>query len=779
MKYNIIDSRAVIAPTNTTFYAIHTETNNGHKYIPELYNKGVRSFVIDEEVPFLSDKQDTTVIRVKNVLEELQKEAQAKRRSMKETVYLGIIGSRGKTIVKEWLHSLLPSSDRSPRSFNSQIGVPLSILDIDEKCKYAIIEAGVSKRGEMKSLGEIISPEVVIFTSITDEHSEGFASKREKIEEKLKIVNSSSKIVYHLENDDLLTECINAKIKSENQYTWSTKNKDAYLYVTKMDIRKDYTMIDFTVEGKTLKNVKIPFTTDYETEDAITAITAAYLLEDNVNLEMLSQLQHIDTRIDVIDGLNNCILLYDKFTNDIKSLIPALDFATRRLTADRTVSLILHLPATTYYEELLANEEFKAYVDKFSINCIFVKTVSELMNLFQKDDFVNQVILVKGEPSSGFDSVISTLERKQHETVMEVNLDNVVFNYNFFRSKLKPETGIICMLKAAGYGTGSLQLAKTLQLQGAYAIAVAVIDEGIELRKAGITMPIIVLNPRADDLKLMFENKLEPEVYNIDILSKIIAVADANGIKEYPIHLKLDTGMHRLGFNLGNLNDAINILLHQNNLKLATTFSHLATADCLDMNDYTQSQLDLFEKMVEILKNNIPYRFKAHILNTAGILRYPQYQHELVRLGIGLYGIAVVNDGSEKELRPVASLYSTIIEISDRKPGDTIGYSRKGKILRQSKIATVPIGYADGLDRHLGNGNAKFYINGVLCPIIGNICMDICMVDVTDCDCRLGDRVEIFGPHIPVTALSDTLGTIPYEILTSISERVKRVYFRE
>ena len=503
------------------------------------------------------------------------------------------------------------------------------------------------------------------------------------------------------------------------------------------------------------------------------------MLENNVNLEVLSQLQHIDTRIDVIDGLNNCILLYDKFTNDIKSLIPALDFATRRLTADRTLSLILHLPTTTYYEELLANEEFKAYVDKFSINCIFVKTVNELMNLFQKDDFVNQVILVKGEPSSGFDSVISTLERKQHETVMEVNLDNVVFNYNFFRSKLKPETGIICMLKAAGYGTGSLQLAKTLQLQGAYAIAVAVIDEGIELRKAGITMPIIVLNPRADDLKLMFENKLEPEVYNIDILSKIIAVADANGIKEYPIHLKLDTGMHRLGFNLGNLNDAINILLHQNNLKLATTFSHLATADCLDMNDYTQSQLDLFEKMVEILKNNIPYQFKAHILNTAGILRYPQYQHELVRLGIGLYGIGVVNDGSEKELRPVASLYSTIIEISDRKPGDTIGYSRKGKILRPSKIATVPIGYADGLDRHLGNGNAKFYINGVLCPIIGNICMDICMVDVTDCDCRLGDRVEIFGPHIPVTTLSDTLGTIPYEILTSISERVKRVYFRE
>ena len=362
---------------------------------------------------------------------------------------------------------------------------------------------------------------------------------------------------------------------------------------------------------------------------------------------------------------------------------------------------------------------------------------------------------------------------------MEVNLDNIIHNYNFFRSKIKQETGIICMLKAEGYGAGSLQLAKTLQSQGAYAVAVAVIDEGVELRKAGITMPIIVLNPAADNFNLMFDYKLEPEVYSIDILNKIIYAARLNDIHEFPIHIKLDTGMHRLGFEKYNLPELLDALSKQDCLKVSSVFSHLATADCLNMNDYTQHQLSIFEKMSATIKDSLNYSIKCHILNTAGIIRYPEYQHELVRLGIGLYGIPVINDGSEKELRPVSSLYSTIISISERNPGDTIGYSRKGVISRKSKIATVPIGYADGLDRHLGNGNTKFYINGVLCPTIGNICMDICMVDVTDCECNVGDKVEIFGEHMPVTLLAEKLDTIPYEILTSISERVKRIYYRE
>ncbi|MGM9846450.1 MAG: bifunctional UDP-N-acetylmuramoyl-tripeptide:D-alanyl-D-alanine ligase/alanine racemase [Muribaculaceae bacterium] len=779
MKYNIIDSRSVVDPKNTTFYAIRTHTNNGHKYVEELYKRGVRDFVIEEDVPFLSDKNDANVLQVNSVVTELQNRAKEYRKTLSNTKFIAITGSRGKTIVKEWLYKLLsPLADRSPRSFNSQIGVPLSILSINPDAEVAIIETGISKPGEMETLRDIINPDIVVITNVTDEHSEEFENHFIHAQEKLKLALNAQTLVYHLNCDKDIQKIVDKDYDKSRQFSWSDSEDKANINLISKSIDKSRTILKVELNGKE-QEIVLPFTDGYSIENAMIVLAAACVSGLNFDIRNFETFEAVNTRIDVIDGVNNCVLLYDTFTNDIKSLLPSIDFAARRITPDRTISLLLHIPDEKYKIELENNCEYQTWVQNLHIKVHYIEDVNEFLCKCVESNFKNEIILVKGSPSSGFNKIISLLEKKQHETVMEVNLDNIIHNYNFFRSKIKQETGIICMLKAEGYGAGSLQLAKTLQSQGAYAVAVAVIDEGVELRKAGITMPIIVLNPAADNLNLMFDYKLEPEVYSIDILKKIIYAAGLNDIHNFPIHIKLDTGMHRLGFEKYNLPELLDLLSKQNCLKVSSVFSHLATADCLNMNDYTQHQLSLFEQMSATIKESLNYSIKCHILNTAGILRYPEYQHELVRLGIGLYGIPVINDGSEKDLRPVSSLYSTIISISERNPGDTIGYSRKGVICRKSKIATVPIGYADGLDRHLGNGNTKFYINGVLCPTIGNICMDICMVDVTDCVCNIGDKVEIFGEHMPVTVLAEKLDTIPYEILTSISERVKRIYYRE
>lgn len=779
MRYNVIDSRSVVDPENTTFYAIRTHTNNGHKYVAELYNRGVRDFVIEEDVPFLSDKIDAKVLKVSSVIAELQRRATQYRKTLNNTKFIAITGSRGKTVVKEWLNFLLsPYADRSPRSFNSQIGVPLSVLSINPEAKVAIIETGISKPGEMDMLRDIVIPDIVVLTNVTDEHSEEFDSHYRHSEEKLKLALNAHTIVYHYNSDKDIQKILDENFDKTRQFLWSDLSTKADVFLVDRVTNINSTILKVNVAGKEEK-INLPFTDNCSIENAMTVLTAVCASGLDFDIKKFEKFEKVNTRIDVIDGVNNCVLLYDSFTNDIKSLLPSIDFAARRLTADRTMTILLHIPDEKFKAELECNVEYQTWLRKLPIKVHYIKDVNDFLGKYTESDFKNEVILVKGSPSSEFSKIISFLENKQHETVMEVNLDNIVHNYNFFRSKINQETGIICMLKAEGYGAGSLQLAKTLQSQGAYAVAVAVIDEGVELRKAGITMPIIVLNPAADNFNIMFDYKLEPEVYSIDILNKIITAAKLNNIKDFPIHIKLDTGMHRLGFEEYNLSELIDVLSNQNCLKVSSVFSHLATADCLNMNEYTQHQLSLFDKMVATIKDSLTYSIKSHILNTAGIIRYPQYQHELVRLGIGLYGIPVINDGSEKDLRPVSSLYSTIISLSDRNTGDTIGYSRKGVIRRKSRIATIPIGYADGLDRHLGNGNTKFYINGVLCPTIGNICMDICMVDVTDCECAVGDKVEIFGEHMPVTVLAEKLDTIPYEILTSISERVKRIYYRE
>ncbi len=622
----------------------------------------------------------------------------------------------------------------------------LSILSIPEDAPFAVIECGISHCGEMKSIEQMLRPDIGILTDITGEHDDGFSSRREKIDEKLKLFDNVRQLIVCTgnETDSNVFEALNEFPESKI-----------------IDCRDCDCNVPDGFDNFSKRMAKL-------------AATASRLINPGANMSATMRFQRVPTRISLLNGVNGCQLLHDRFTNDIPSLELALDFARRRAGFGQTLTLVLA------DENKNISEMLPSVAQEYGVSRIItVASGSEFKRRFTTDDFADEIILIKGTPASCMDEAVSMLEEKQHETILEINLDNIVSNFNFFRSKLKPETGIVVMLKAAGYGCGSLELAKTLQCQGAAAVAVAVIDEGVELRKAGISIPIIVLNPRSDNYGLMFKYRLEPEIYSFEILDSISERAKAAGINHYPVHIKLDTGMHRLGFNREQLPRLVSELRSADTLRISSAFSHLATADCFDMDDYTLMQLRLFDEYVGYLRENINYRFNTHILNTAGILRYPGYQHEMVRLGIGLYGYPVLNDGSEKELKPVASLYSTVISVSKRHEGDTIGYGRKGHISGEREIATVPVGYADGIDRHLGNGNTSFIVNGHRCRTVGNICMDICMIDVTGAGCKVGDRVEIFGPTVSVCELADTLSTIPYEIIVSISERVKRVYYRD
>ncbi len=735
-----IDSRSVTDPDSTLFFAISTGNNDGHRYIGELYRRGVRNFVVNT-VP--DGFPEANFYRVDDTVAALQKLASVWRDRLKFPI-IAVTGSRGKTEVKEWIYSILKSNgikgQRSPRSFNSQIGVALSLLSLENKGDFAVIEAGISQPGEMERIEKMVRPDIGVLTNITAEHDEGFRSRIEKINEKLKLFPGVKKLIYARDSADTELNNLIANVIGSDRLIVSCDTCDG----------------------------------NHDKLNATTALTAASLIAPGIKAD---NFQKIATRIEVEKGLNNCMILHDRFTNDLESLEGALDFAARRVTASRSLTLVID---SSKFDNDFNLDSIKKIAGKYNVGRIItVNSVEEFRQNYSPESFSNEIILIKGCPENRFSQIVSLLEAKQHETVLEVNLDNVVHNYNFFRSRLPAESGIIVMLKADGYGCGALELAKTLQSQGAAAIAVAVVDEGVELRKAGITMPVIVLNPRARNSGIMIENRLEPEVYSFELLESIINNVEEQHAVNFPIHIKIDTGMHRLGFDYESLPRLVEILNNTDSVTVSTMFSHLATADCLNMNDYTDFQLDYFKKCVDYMKENLKYPFKAHILNTAGILRYPEHHYDFARLGIGLYGLPVINNGIEDQIKPVAALYSTIIALSTRHTGETVGYGRRGKIDGDRIIATVPIGYADGIDRHLGNGRTSFIVNGHECPTVGNICMDICMIDVTDANAQIGDRVEIFGPHANLCRLSTTLDTIPYEILTSISPRVKRMYYRE
>lgn len=805
IEHLLTDSRSLMFPETSLFFAITTKRGDGHKYIPTLYAAGVRNFVIEKISAGASQLYpDANFLQVTDSTAALQQLASS-HRNRYDIPVIGITGSRGKTTVKEWLYQLLQCDEevlRSPRSFNSQIGVPLSVWELDESDTLAIFEAGISTSGEMQPISNVINPDIAVLTNLGAEHEEGFPSLAVKAAEKTRLLDSADIAICNIDDTTVYKAVKNLHGIGDRLWSVSFKNPDAKVYISAYVNMGDATEIEYRFAGAT-DTIVIPFADDLSVKNIALVLTVLLALGKDIATykERFANLSPIDTRLEVLDGVNGCQLLIDGYTSDLQSLSPALDFMDRRRTELQSKTVILsdlthedNKDASQMYKkvaELLKckgierligiGDEIAHYERYFACETRFFPSTNAFLEEMSTSDFDHELILIKGAPRFDFKLIGQRFEARQHETVLDVNLDAMTANYNFFKSFLRPETGIVAMVKAGAYGAGVYELAKSLQIIGAAYLAVAAHDEGVDLRRAGITMPIMVLNPKVVNYPAMFAYQLEPEIYDFQMLNEIIKEGEKCGITDYPVHIKIDSGMHRLGFLKEDMKELKALLLSQNIIAPKSVFSHLAAADNPSMDDYTHQQFDYFDACCDELQEAYPDRYvMRHILNSTGIVRFPQHQHDLVRLGIGLYGIPTLDDGSMSALRPVSALHTVIISVKHWPAGTTIGYNRNGLLKRDSVIATIPVGYADGIDRHLGNGHASFMVNGHRCPTVGNICMDICMIDVTDCpDVKPGDRVEIFGSNVTAVELAEILDTIPYEILTSVSQRVKRVYFRE
>lgn len=794
----LTDSRSLSFPEQSLFFALKTKTNNGHKYIEELYKLRVRNFVVSEILPEYGKMKEANFLVVKDTLKALQQLAAFHRKRFNIPV-IGITGSNGKTVVKEFLYQLLHTEFnivRSPRSYNSQLGVPLSIWQMSDKNTLGIFEAGISQPDEMERLQPIIAPTIGIITNIGEAHQENFISVKQKLQEKLTLFKDCEALIYD-GDDTAIANSIEAACLSHKAIAWSRTDSEAPLYISSIEKMAHQSIIRCTTLGFD-RFITIPFTDDASIENVLHCIALMlYLKPTSVNNESrFTKLEPVAMRLDIKQGINNCLLINDTYNSDINSLDIALDFQQSRLVSremKRTLILSDILQSGTLPKSLYKKvadmvqrkkidriigigKDMKAFGDSFTMEKEFYTTTAEFISSPTFKSFNNELILIKGSRHFHFEKISDLLEKKVHETILEVNLDAIVHNFNYYRSKLRPETKMVCMVKAFGYGVGSYELAKTLQEHRCDYLAVAVADEGAELRKEGISIPIIVMNPEFSSFNVLFENSLEPEVYSFRMLDAFIKETEKRGITSYPIHLKIDTGMHRLGFVAEDIPALIERIKEQSGVVIRSVFSHLAGSDSPEFDDFTIQQIDAFTQAADKLEQGCEYKIIKHILNSAGIERFPEYQKDMVRLGISLYGVSA---SGVKGLRNVSTLRTTILQIRNVPAGDTIGYSRRGKTTRDSRIAIIPIGYADGLNRRLSCGVGEVVIKGKRCPIVGNICMDTCMIDITDIDAQEGDSVIIFGEELPVSEVADKLGTISYEIFTSISPRVKRIYFRE
>jgi alanine racemase len=794
----LTDSRRLSFPEKSLFFAIRTKTNDGHKYVGELYNLRVRNFVVSEWLPAFDGMTDANFLLVKDTVTALQKLAACHRKRFDIPV-IGITGSNGKTVVKEFLYQMLHEEFnivRSPRSYNSQTGVPLSVWEMNGKHTLGIFEAGISQPDEMERLQPVIRPSIGIITNLGEAHQENFFSMTQKCREKLRLFVDADAIIFN-GDDPVIANCIESALLSHRAVAWSRTDREAPLYISSIEKKEEETEIACTFFGFDCR-FSIPFTDDASIENAIHSLAAMlYLKPTGIReTERFAKLEPVDMRLNIRQGINGCILINDTYNSDINSLDIALSFQqSRRVAGKMTSTLVLSdmlqtgtLPKSLYrkvadlvrrkgVDRLIGiGRDLASFADLFAIEREFYLTTADFIRSGAWRNFRDELILLKGSRRFHFEQISELLEKKVHETILEVNLDALVHNFNHYRSLLRPETKMACMVKAFGYGAGAAEVAKTLQEHRCDCLAVAVADEGDELRKAGISIPIMVMNPELSSFNVLLENGLEPEVYSFSLLDAVIRETQRRGITFYPIHIKLDTGMHRLGFRPEDVPEIINRLWKQTGVKVRSLFTHLAGSDEAALDDFTRRQIELYDRAAAELERGLEYRVIKHILNSAGIERFAEYQHDMVRLGLGLYGVST---SGQSGLRNVTTLKTIILQIRDVPAGDSAGYNRKAFMERDSRIAIIPIGYADGLDRHLGNGRGEVSINGHRCPIVGNICMDTCMIDLTGTDAREGDTVTVFGEELPVHEIATRLGTIPYEILTSVSPRVKRVYFRE
>jgi len=796
----LTDSRSLFFPSETLFFALETKNNDGHKFVPELYELKVRNFVVEKMLPEWGQYKDANFLVVSNSLLALQKLAAYHRRRFDIPV-IGITGSNGKTIVKEWIYQLFqPAFNvvRSPRSYNSQIGVPLSVWQLDSDTEIGVFEAGISMPGEMASLERIISPTIGVITNIGDAHQENFSTLKQKCLEKLELFKNCEVIICE-EEDRLLEECMLEALMSQKRFTWSLRNSETSpLQVIDIKKGKKHSTINYSILNMEL-SLEVPFSDETSIKNVTEALAVAIYLHVPLEVikEQMAKLEPVAMRLDVREGKFNTIIINDTYNSDVNSLKIALNFLVQRAgDAEKKKTLIISdILQSGVQTKALYNKVYDLVQQKNINKVIGVgPVISEYQGIFKNkesyfftstddllksgllDQFYNEVILLKGSRSFTFERISELLEKKTHETVLEINLDAIIHNYNFYRSKLASATKMICMVKADGYGAGSVEIAKTLQYHKCDYLAVATAEEGAFLRKEGIRLPIIVLNPEVNGFDELFNNTLEPEVYNFRILDAFIREAQKRGIKNYPVHLKIDTGMHRLGFTGEDVPKLTQIIKEQKGLRIQSMFSHLAASESWNFDDFTNEQIETFKIIASQIEKEFSHPILKHILNSAGIERFPEEQMNMVRLGISLYGVSA---SGLNGLQNVCTLKSTILQIKSVPHNETVGYGRKGTLDHDAKIATIRIGYADGLSRQFGNGVGKVLVNGKFAPFVGNVCMDLSMIDVTGIDVKEGDLVVIFGDNLSLIELASSINTIPYEILTSVSSRVKRVYYKE
>lgn len=798
IKELLIDSRRLLIPENTLFFALVTSRNDGHRYIEELYRKGVRKFIISETSFPCLQYPEAGFILVGNVLYALQKLAAHHRRQFNYPV-IGITGSNGKTIVKEWLFQLMFKDKnivRSPVSYNSQIGVPLSVWQMSPDNELAIFEAGISQPGEMQALANIIEPTIGIFTNIGSAHSENFINLKEKLSEKLKLFANAELLIYRQDSlfDEMFSQSpLKRKIKT---FTWG-RNQDAEVWIRSVKRIKGQTNVNVLFKEQEIKIV-IPFTDYASVENAMHCFTTMLALgfSPEIASNRLLQLQSLAMRLDLKEGINQCSIINDSYSSDLNSLSIALDFLNQQKQHTRNTVILSDIlqsgkSETDLYSEvatLLSRKHIQRVIgigvaisrqrDKFKMEKAFYPTTEDFIRQYSFSNFYKESILIKGARIFEFEKINRALQQKAHETVLEINLNALIYNLNYYRSKLNNGTKLMAMVKAFSYGSGSYEIASTLQFHHADYLTVAYADEGIELRKAGIMLPIMVMNPEEHTFDAMIQYQLEPEIYSFKVFGLLENALTHTHNKVVNVHIKLDTGMHRLGFDEKDLLELISKLQSNTNIHCKSVFTHLAAADDPKEDGFTRLQIDKFRRMSDVLIQNVNYPMLRHILNSVGIIRFPDDQFDMVRLGIGLYGIATGEEDKIK-LQNVTTLKTIISQIKKIPAGETVGYNRRWKAKTESIIATIPIGYADGLSRRLGNGKGFLMVNNHLVPIIGNICMDMCMIDITHIDAREGDEVIVFGEKNSITELAKAMDTIPYEILTSISRRVKRIYYQE
>jgi alanine racemase len=783
----LTDSRKAINTEGAVFFAIRGEHHDGHQYIGDLYNKGVRQFIIEHSSEILNEARDTNVLQVSSSLQALQEIVIQHRTSLTLPV-IGITGSNGKTIVKEWLFQLL-SSDykiaKNPGSYNSQLGVPLSVWQLQEYHELGIFEAGISKPGEMEKLASIIHPSLGIFTNIGSAHDEGFTSRQQKIKEKLKLF-TTCKLVIYCKDHTAIDEAL--QLSGLPTLSWG--------FTSTAGIHVKYENGRFTISFKGIAfSFVLPFSDKASIENCFHCIAMLIHLGYSPSdvAERIRSLQSVPMRLELKEGINQSQIIDDTYNNDLAGLQISLEFLAnqqqktkkRVILSDVLESGLDNQTLAQQIGNLIAKNNIQSftgigkilssYKKNFPPQASFYSSTEEFLSEFNLDSIQQEIVLVKGARVFQFEKIVERLQRKVHGTIMEIDLGAVVHNLNFFKSLLKPATKIMVMVKAFAYGSGSAEIANILQYHKVDYLGVAYADEGIELRKNNITLPIMVMNPTEESFGTLLQHKLEPEIYSFKILHSFLSFLHG---RSCDVHLKIDTGMHRLGFDAKQVDALIEILLRNPTLRIASIFSHLAGADDPFHDSFSTEQANHFEQLANKISGALGYRPLYHILNSPGILRLPQFQFDMVRLGIGLYGVNPTA-GKMEGLRPVATLKTIISQLKHIPAGETIGYGRKGKTDIPITIATIAVGYADGFSRAFSQGKGKVLIQGQLAPVIGNVCMDMTMVDVTHLNVQEGDEVIIFGNALPIQQVADSIETIPYEILTNTSERVKRVFVAE